>query len=553
MKTKDIKTVLEQLDSFPLPDKDKILATCETTDVKQVSMVPEASTANAMTSTTGQAGKITPAPGLCIEEKLSRKRFRFSPAMAAVLALVLAASIFAGYSIYAEAREYNAALAFFNEHNLSTEGLSRGEIKKVYRDITTSTFSYGKTSEIITKEVGGAEIYQQDPTPEVLNNLWNIRKSGWQHGYRVAEHGISYLARYTLREDPETGAQVEDKSYFEKYNDGKLVWSTEFPNYFHIGGFASSDDATLLYGSVAVDITQKSEQTDSDVIRMLITEKIMMLDKNGKIQWVWKHDNLDSNSSEIISSATFDGDHIVVFSKIIPSNNLLLRRFDREGKLLSSTTESIGLSGIGASAKLGDGYLVLLQSHEIGDQLAKLDSSGKVIDFIDYKSKNDLYFIEDMIEMNNKVYISASSVPKLSESEMKHRAGGRRAEIASVLDKVFKDDDFLKELTSTCPNPNERLTKLIRDNLTAVLLVCDHDTFEPREFYSIKGSLGGKLSKDENGQLVWEVESVTDNFFSFFSSSFIIGGKKVVYQYTFSEDGQLINQEQTGEIRSYSR
>ena len=35
---------------------------------------------------------------------------------------------------------------FFNEYGLSTEGLTRGEIKEVYRDITARTFSYSKTA-----------------------------------------------------------------------------------------------------------------------------------------------------------------------------------------------------------------------------------------------------------------------------------------------------------------------------------------------------------------------------------------------------------------------
>jgi len=85
--------------------------------------------------------------------------------------LVLLISTVSGLTIYAEAKEYKAAISFFNEYSLTTEGLSRGEIKSIYRDITTNSFSYGKTAEVLQKSVGGYEIFQDNPTPEDLENL----------------------------------------------------------------------------------------------------------------------------------------------------------------------------------------------------------------------------------------------------------------------------------------------------------------------------------------------------------------------------------------------
>ncbi len=40
---------------------------------------------------------------------------------------------------------------------------------------------------------------------------------------------------------------------------------------------------------------------------------------------------------------------------------------------------------------------------------------------------------------------------------------------------------------------SEELTPLVRDNYTAVLLVCDPEGGAPETFYSVQGSLGGKL------------------------------------------------------------
>ena len=65
-------------------------------------------------------------------------------ALAASLVLLISAAL-GGYAITAEAAEYKEAVEFFEEHSLSTKGLSREEIKKVYLDITQKTFSYDKT------------------------------------------------------------------------------------------------------------------------------------------------------------------------------------------------------------------------------------------------------------------------------------------------------------------------------------------------------------------------------------------------------------------------
>ena len=79
-----------------------------------------------------------------------------------------------------DVKEYNDAVDFFNEHSLSTEGLERGEIKAVYTDITTKSFSYAKTAEVIknslsSDQIEGYEVIQENPTPEEVEELWNYK------------------------------------------------------------------------------------------------------------------------------------------------------------------------------------------------------------------------------------------------------------------------------------------------------------------------------------------------------------------------------------------
>lgn len=86
--------------------------------------------------------------------------------------MVLVLSVcFGSFAVVAEAKEYKAAVQFFNDYGMSTEGLTRGEIKEVYRDITTKSFTYSKTAEVIrnsisSDNIGGYEIVQDNPTPE---------------------------------------------------------------------------------------------------------------------------------------------------------------------------------------------------------------------------------------------------------------------------------------------------------------------------------------------------------------------------------------------------
>ena len=88
--------------------------------------------------------------------------------------LVLAAMIGVSATAFvAEAKEYNAAVAFFEENGLSLEGLSRAEVKAVYRDITEQRFTYEKTAEVIRRTVPGLEIAQAEPTPDEVAALWD--------------------------------------------------------------------------------------------------------------------------------------------------------------------------------------------------------------------------------------------------------------------------------------------------------------------------------------------------------------------------------------------
>mgnify|MGYP000849545663 FL=1 len=504
MKKHEIADVLKQLDTIPLPNKQKILSACSQ---------PTAS---------GEAAPST----------VYRRKLRFKPLIAACAALLL---LIAGttYTIAAEVKEYNEAVTFFKEYDLSTDGLSRGEIKKVYRDIMTRSFTYSKTAEVIEKSIsqsaiGGYEIFQDDPTPEDLENLWNYYNGRyWVQNVVKGKNNVSY--RYYSEEihNDNLVFKFHEKSIFEKYVDNHLVWSAEF-NDFWIQDFAVSDGKIIVSGKKNAGLQHSYAY-------------MALIDNDGTILWETKLENGFKN--EYIGAILPADEKIVVFSRG-DYKYLCLSEYDLKGNALSFHKTEVGNYGIWNAAKLGDGYIVQLGSY-INDKnarIVKVSSDGVIMDSFTYDSDDSYYYITDMIEYNGCIYLSAYSVPVLENEEK--NAGGR-SDIVAVLNYIFDNQMFNIS--------NEELTKLVRDNFTAVLLVCNPASGIPQEFYSVKGSLGGKLALSDSDKLIWDVESITNTSYSPATSAFTIFGASYVYRYTFDENGTILSQEKTGEIVRFMR
>jgi hypothetical protein len=460
--------------------------------------------------------------------KKSTSRFLRSKWIAVAACLVLLISTVSGLTIYAEAKKYEAAISFFNEYSLTTEGLSRGEIMSIYRDITTNSFSYGKTAEVIQKSVGGYEILQENPTPDDLENLWNYRNSSKNlFNHHPNAEGVLYQFDYVEKYDDELKFDVHDKIIFTKSVDGKVAWSVDILNMVH-EGYLESNDFIIVFGSTP---SWSSANTTYG--------RIAMISKDGELIW----DKTTSNGfkREYVSSVVYSENSLAVFSRG-DLKYLCFTKFDMNGNSTGFTKTEVGNYGIRAAAKLGDGFLIQLNHSNTGDLLMKIAADGTVEDSFTYTSDKDLYFITDMIEYNGNIYLSAHSVPKLDPGES--NAGGRD-DIARVLNEIFNRKDW--------DIPNTELTELMRNNFTAALLVCDPASGIPQTFYTVKGSFGARLSISEEGSLLWNVESITDSFFSPMTSSFSIGGVSYVYKYAFDSNGKITSQEKTGEIVQFRK
>lgn len=472
-------------------------------------------------------------------EKLSpsnpRPRVRiWRRVLAAAACLVLLAA--AGVACAAEVREYNTAVEFFQTNSLSTDGLTRSEIKAVYRDITTESFSYSKTAQVIEsslsdQQLTGFEIPQEAPTPEDVEALWNYMNFNGMYWVTNAAQTTAddYRTRTEEKLDPELGFEVLDRCYFEKYEQDELVWSVSYTD-FWIEDHVPVSDGVIVYG-----------QTDTWSSQQPRYAWISKIDPKGNILWTRKLEN-GFQKEYIAAVLEHEDGSYAVFSRG-ELNYLCLSHLDNDGRQTASYSTEVGNYGIWNAVRAGDGYLVQLGSY-VDDEYAKIvkvDARGNLTDSFSYSAEDRYYHVTDMVEFGGNVYLSAYTTPKNEDAPY----SGGHYEVSDLLERLFEENRF--SISS------EELTPMVRDIYTVVLLVCDPQAGTPKEFYSIEGSLGGVLTPGEDGTLQWDVESITTTYFSPYTSSHSIGGTSYVYRYTFDRTGNLVSQEKTGQVTQFAR
>ena len=458
----------------------------------------------------------------------TKKPYRLKKCLAVAACLTLLLSIGLGtYAYAAEAREYNDAVQFFNDYALSAEGLTRGEIKKVYRDITTRSFSYSKTAEVLQNslsndQVVGYEIFQESPTPEELEWLWNYKNSNVSFPEQTGIH-YKHRSEYGHRKDGSVDYGSFQKSHFEKYNGNTLVWSVTIPE-FQVFGHAPVSDGVIAYGETPM-FTEGTQYA-----------WLAKIDDGGSILWLHRMDNGFKNEAIAKVLENADGSYAVMSRGDF--DYFCLSRYTANGERTHFQKTEVGNYGIWNAAHLGDGYLVQLGNTTSSEKtrIIKVDYEGNITDSFTYVAQDTVYVIEDMIEFDGRIYLSAYAVPK---------ADNDYYECHGIVDYLYENDKW--------DISNEELTPLIQQNYTAILLVCDPSSGTPKEFYSVKGSVGGTLSLGTDGTLLWDVERIMTVFFSPYTSSFTFGGTCDVFQYTFDSMGSLIRQEKTGEFTSFRR
>lgn len=496
MKKNDIKKALRELDNVPMP----VLFETESKIISPKARMP-------------------------------RRMLIIAAAVIAVLASLVGCA--------AEIKEYNDAVDFFEEHELKRENLSRSDIKKVYRDIITEKFALKKTAVVIIDSYEGKAIGITKPNSEELKDIWNRLD-------RSADEKYSW---YYLDNDAEIyGILRSGEMMFKKEENGTVLWETKIPlrdGYVEDYTLLSDGKYIAVYGIYSPLAARSQSCGFVEIFDEKSGESVLR-----KLFYNYRRFSI----SEIIE--TEDG--MALFCRA-DLKNFIFIEMDISGEILKQKVTEIGNRGIWDVAPFGDGYIVQLGGYQVNETLVKVSVDGELGEGISYSADDCAYFICDMLEYGGNLYLSAYAVPKHGKD-----IDSSHDEISHVLEKIWKiydDAEAVAEETSAEGGiikngwymSTETLVDDLRENYTAVLLVCDAESGLPDEFYSVEGSVCGELSLSENGEMLWETQYISEAYYSPATSSFSIGGASVVYRHTFDEDGRLIKTEKTGEVADFRR
>lgn len=413
-------------------------------------------------------------------------RMLFKPAIALCLCLALLLGALSGAMMYAEAQEYQDAVTFFDEYGLSMEGLTRTEIKKVYRDITTGTFSYGKTAEIlntISLEIFSVELESMDP--ETLRALWKMdivqmldqnRKTGIQYRFEYLDDG---------------------KRVFRKYEDGAVIWEA---------GSEISDcyrhfllkDGILVYGS-----------SDTGTLQAVL------LDDDGNIQWEYRGEETFSMPCAALSEGTvhFIGEDHRESGK----TTIRLLQFDRNGSLLSKKTNTVeGFVSIRTFSVAEDHYTIYAErTRQMGIYGLSFEGElmdGELFDVNRIQLDGMEGHVMDLFYYNGQLYVSVNFLRLPFNDFYEKQFDPIYKEIWAAYDRSGYDPnydqwDLAMDSGVMGDDVRGRFAELYRNQYTASLLQLD-DSGEIQNVYTVDGAHCGELSVSEEGELLWQVNRI---------------------------------------------
>ena len=444
-----------------------------------------------------------------------RRPIRKLVLIAACIALV--AAVLVGCYV-AEKVEYDAAVKFFDLNDFDTEGLSRDDIKRVYRDFTTERFAYNDSYELLesnrsTDTVAGVDI-------SIMNSANDLNNS---------EIGAIGSGRYDSRIRGDIPADTDyffDKG-FSKEVAGKPIWhfgfDHEYENYCVAGG------KVLLWG----------EEVDDPEHCYMHTYLALLDDKDGKAIWEKKLESSYHFCDDPTALLTDDG-RIAVLTietddRFHEEKYLEFRELNLKGEVVTSHEQrEDDLVFTDYLTALSDGWLAELQYESIDAELensvilvprlTKFSRQGEIESewtLTEENMGNLLYEIKEITEYDEKIFLSIG----MSEQVMT---------IPDDTDYETLEDGF-----------SDKWRDYVRERYQSTLYVLDSNSGKPEQFYSVGGTLAGDLRVDDNGNLVWQVGRIVKCGYAPWANSYSLYGITRRYDYTFDSDKNLLKQERT--------
>ena len=475
-----------------------------------------------------------------IKRRAHTYRWRRIAAAAACLVLVIAAG-FGTRAYAAEAREYRAAVTFFRENDLSLEGLTRQEIKEVYRDISTESFTYGKTAEVIdrsleAKNIRGFELDLGDPDPDELEALWNYGVwSGRDETHPLYRPEGSDL-RYESVVDTVGNDGTLQSSCVSQFDHDDLQWTTYLRELEVLGQIPLSD-GVVVWGVRPPSYWEKGLLVRSDER----AAGLARISSSGKVLWqVWLEGAALPCETALAAAEDGNGGFIVLtraYDKNQEESTCYLVTVNADGQI----TERVQVQGEipftirGHMAVLPDECLLCGEFAREANSITRVKKDGTAVETRVFSENGVTYHFSDMISDGEHVWLSGYSIAFDTDSN--------RGLIRAVKDRLAE--------TGAGNMDRSELTELARQYYGAVLLVCGDTGSEMETVYSVKGSAGRGLEFGSDGSLIWTVERIE-------SAEYYRAGELIpdhdtvlsgthVFRYTFGTDGGL-SREDTGEF-----
>lgn len=464
-----------------------------------------------------------------------RRRVRRIALIAACVTLL--AGILVGCYV-AEKVEYDSAVKFFDLNNIDTEGMSRDDIKRVWRDMTTESFTRDESAALLMQT--GHEVYRVDRDTDRVEgmdiSIMNNANNRDFDTIEVLDNGYGYG-------DTNHGAIPDNTKYFvgdefEKFVDGDTVWRTKLPHYYN--GYYLFDGKALIWSSYIYD-------TKHDYMH---TSVALIDDQDGKILW---EKTLEStyNFDEYGAAAINDDGQIGILTQATDNRFsvekvLVFRELDLSGKVVREVEQPQNVVFINHFTPLSDGWLadVMVDDPSSDDEdsvstlaqrFLKLDRGGKVQAMWSLNDSDSTeYDIFAMTEYDGKIYLSVQA-----------------RQYPSHIYDDFDRESFEISAENPFGDFSDDMRDRAREEFSSVLFVCDPESGKPEQFYSVGGTLPADLVVDDDGNLVWRVGRIVKCGYSPMTSSYTLYSITRQYNYTFDKDNALLKEEKTDIFKSF--
>lgn len=450
--------------------------------------------------------------------KPERRNGRFSRRALIIAAAVVIALCACGCAYVAEAREYNRAMAFFEEHDITAEGLTRAEIKAVYRDIKTESFTYGRTAEVIAhslfeKRVRGYEIDPELMSPVEAKRMWDALLESDPDRTSGAE-GVHYSI---------TGSETDllmniTANTVSKLDGEEVLWSARLDAFGLTRLFPLADGAAAAECSAA--------RTD----RL----KLALIDGGGSILFV-QDLKKELGADEICSvlGEPDGGASAFALSRSDAGNSVIFARYSRTGELIKNNEIAWKNAFPSFAVHMGKGYLLYAGMNDV----VLLDADGIPTGTMQIETEGMYCSIWDIAVYNGRIWLSGVGNP---EGYLNLQTYCAKYGIIKALNERYGE--------VMTPVSSDELVNAAREWHTGLLFVIDENSKAPEVFCSVPGALGRKLTVTDDGRLLWECESIVTMDYVPYRNAYSFDGKTQIMEYAFSEGGELISVTDTGRM-----